>query len=83
MKNLKEVRGLLFNGGNKMFQTMITIIATVIAMLIIGLGVTLLRRRRAIRKHDEYRDQFLANYIEASECFNRHRRPRKVSENRK
>lgn len=66
-----------------MFQTMITIIATVIAMLIIGLGVTLLRRRRAIRKHDEYRDQFLANYIEASECFNRHRRPRKVSENRK
>ena len=66
-----------------MLQTIITVIVTVIAMLALGLGVTLLRRRRAIRKHDEYRERFLENYIEASECFNKHRRPRRVSENRK
>ena len=66
-----------------MLQIIITIIITVIAMLTLGLGVTLLRRRHAIRKHEEYRESFIEDYLAAREGLDRPRRGRKVSENRK
>lgn len=61
-----------------MLQTIITVTVTAIVMLALGLGVTLYRRRRALVKHEEYREKFLADYHEASACFDRPRRIRKT-----